>query len=135
MKKPVTILTTFGSIVSIGFGLWHFFVPKIWNWYAYIDKSATELVIAVRAINFFFSLSLVLFGIANLLFLCKRPEDRFSMIVILSISSILWMARCIFQIIYPQGSQNPAIQFSMLVIFILVFTCFVISLFLVLFKK
>lgn len=56
------ILITVGSGVSIGFGIWHFFVPRIWNWYSYIDASATELILAVRALNLLFSLSLVLFG-------------------------------------------------------------------------
>jgi hypothetical protein len=131
----VKILTSFGSILSIGFGVWHFFVPKIWNWYAYMDKSATELVIAVRAINIFFSLSLVLLGITNLLLVFKSPQDRFSLIVLLSVSTILWMTRSILQIIYPQGSHNPVLQYSMLFTFILVWACFVLSLFLVWVKK
>lgn len=134
MKPGIKILTTFGSIVSIGFGVWHFFVPRIWNWYSYIDKSATELVIAVRAINIFFSLSLVLLGIANILLVFKTPQDRFSLIVMLFISTILWSTRFALQIIYPQGSQNPALQYSMLFIFLLVLTCFAISLLIVLFK-
>ena len=66
-NSVIKIFTTFGSIISIGFGIWHFFVPGIWNWYSYIDKIATELVIAVRAINIFFSLLLVLLGTANIL--------------------------------------------------------------------
>jgi hypothetical protein len=57
------ILVTIGSTASIGFGIWHFSVPKVWKWYSYIDPTATELIVAVRAINVFFSLSLVLFGI------------------------------------------------------------------------
>jgi len=48
------ILVITGSAISIGFGIWHLFVPRIWDWYSYIDPSATELVLAVRAINFFF---------------------------------------------------------------------------------
>ena len=67
MNLPVKILVIFGSSASIGFGIWHFFVPKAWNWYSYIDGNATELVAAVRAITAFFSLSLVLFGIVNIL--------------------------------------------------------------------
>ena len=51
----------------IGFGIWHFFVPRIWNWYSYIKPEATELFAAVRAVNFFFSLSLVLIGAANII--------------------------------------------------------------------
>jgi hypothetical protein len=54
------LLMSFGSAMSIGFGLWHFLVPRVWNWYSYIYESATELVLAVRAIKVFFSLSLVL---------------------------------------------------------------------------
>jgi hypothetical protein len=135
MKIPVTILTAFGSIISIGFGIWHFFVPKIWNWYSYIDKTATELIIAVRAINIFFSLSLVLLGIANLLLIFKIPQDRFSLIVLLSVSTVLWSTRSVLQIIYPQGSQNPTLQCSMLFIFLLVLACFAISLFFVLIKE
>jgi hypothetical protein len=131
-NSVIKILTTFGSIISIGFGIWHFFVPSIWNWYSYFDKTATELVIAVRAINIFFSLLLVLLGIANILFISRKPQDRFSTIVILSISTILWTTRLILQIIYPQGSQNSFILFSMYIVFILVLSSFAISLFLAL---
>ena len=131
----IKILTTFGSIISIGFGIWHFFIPGIWNWYSYINNTATELVIAVRAINIFFSLLLVLLGVANILFVLRKHQDRFSMIVILSISTILWATRFILQIIYPQGSQNSLIHYSMLFIFMLVFVCFIISLFLALNKN
>ena len=67
MNLLVKILVMIGSTASIGFGIWHFFVPKAWNWYSYIDSNATELVAAVRAINAFFSLSLVLFGLVNIL--------------------------------------------------------------------
>jgi hypothetical protein len=131
----IKIAVSFGSIMSIGFGTWHFFVPKMWHWYAYIDKTATELIIAVRAINIFFSLSLVLLGIANLLIVFKTPQDKFSLIVLLSVSTILWATRSVLQIIYPQGSYNPVLQYSMVFIFLLVWICFALSLFFVWFKN
>jgi hypothetical protein len=62
----VKILVVVGSSASIGFRIWHFFVPYAWKWYSYIDPKATELIVVVRAINVFFSLSLVLF-VAGLL--------------------------------------------------------------------
>ncbi len=120
--------TILGSIISIAFGVWHFFVPAIWNWYSYIDNSAPELVIAVRAINIFFSLLLVLLGNANILLILRKPFDKFSTIVILSISSILWLTRVILQLVSPQGSQNHLIQYSMLGTFLLVFLFFSLSL-------
>lgn len=131
----VKILVTIGSIISIGFGIWHFFVPYIWNWYSYIVPEATELVIAVRAINIFFSLILVLLGIANVLFVFRKLQDRFSAMVILSISTILWTTRIVLQVVYPQGSQNSIIQYSMLLIFLVVLACFAISLLLIMTQK
>lgn len=135
MKVLLKIVASIGSIISISFGIWHFFVPAIWDWYSYIDKTATELIMAVRAINIFFSLSLVLLGIANLFVVFKMPRERFSLVVLLSVSVILWATRFVLQIIYPQGSQNPVLQFSMLLIFLLVLACYIITLWLVLIRK
>ena len=129
------ILTTAGSIITICFGLWHFFVPRIWNWYSYVDPKATELIIAVRNINVFFSLCLVLFGIVNIIFINGNHSNRFSIIIMLSVTSILWITRSILQLIYPQGSYSPAVQYGMLAMFILVTICFLISLCIIIFQK
>jgi hypothetical protein len=132
-KMPVVVLTIVGSLLTIGFGVWHFFVPTIWDWYSHIN--ASELVLAVRAINFLFSLLLVLIGIADILFVLKTSLQRFSLIVMLSVSSILWTARVVLQLAYPQGSHNPWIQYGMLMTFVFGMCCFMISLGLVTTKR
>ncbi|MEX1375999.1 MAG: hypothetical protein AB1Z23_00865 [Eubacteriales bacterium] len=120
----VKISATFGSVLMMGFGVWHFTVPKVWKWYSYIDKAATELVVAVRATNVFFSLSLVLIGLANLIFI-YGVKNRESMLVMFSISAFMWAVRCVMQIVYPQGSINPILQYGMLSAFIIIFASFV----------
>jgi hypothetical protein len=135
MNVLVKILVTIGSSASIGFGIWHFFVPAAWKWYSYIDSKATELVVAVRAINVFFSLSLVLFGVVNLLFIFGGKANRYAIIVMLAATCILWLTRVALQIIYPQGSMNPALQYGMLIAFIVVSLCYMISLFIVAFQR
>ena len=120
------ILTIAGSIPMIGFGVWHFFVPKAWRWYSYIKPEATELVAAVRAVNVFFSLSLVLIGAANIIF--AFHGQRFALIVMLALSCILWAARIVMQLVYPQGSITPALQYGMLAAFVVIFACFAASL-------
>ena len=135
MNLLVKILVTIGSSASIGFGIWHFFVPKAWNWYSYIDQAATELVVAVRAINVFFSLSLVLFGIVNLLFIYGDKSNRYSTIVFLAATSVLWLTRLVFQLIYPQGSMNPVLQYGMLAAFLIVTLCYVLSLFILISQR
>lgn len=135
MPLLVKSLITFGSSVSIGFGVWHFFVPKAWKWYSYMDPAATELAVAIRAINVFFSLSLVLFGLMNFLFVFGGRANRYAVIVLLAATCVLWLTRLTFQIIYPQGSINPALQYGMLAAFIVVNLCYLIALGLVLFQK
>ena len=128
MNLLVKIFVIFGSSASIGFGIWHFFVPKAWNWYSYIDNDATELVAAVRAINAFFSLSLVLFGLVNILLIYGDKSNRYSIMVMLAASCILWLTRVAFQVIYPQGSLYPGLQYGMLSAFVIVALCYLISL-------
>jgi hypothetical protein len=126
----VKALVLMGSTVSIGFGVWHFFVPTWWDWYSYIDRSAPELVLAVRAINAFFSLSLVLFGVVNVLLVWGGRSNRYSIVVVLAATCVLWMTRVVFQLVYPQGSANPVLQYGMLAAFSVVLLCYAISLYL-----
>ncbi len=135
MTLLVKILVTFGSAASIGFGIWHFFVPKAWKWYSYIDINATELVAAVRAINAFFSLALVLFGLINILLVYGYKSNRYSMIVVLAATCILWLTRVIFQVIYPQGTLFPGLQYGMLAAFLIISLCYIVPFVIILFHK
>lgn len=120
------VLVLFGSISMIAFGIWHFFVPGIYNWYSYMSSSAPELAVAVRATNVFFSLSLVLIGIVNIIFVFAG--SRFSLIVMLAMSCVLWTTRVVMQLVFPQGTINPALRYGMLIAFIVIFVCFAVSL-------
>ena len=131
MNQFVKVLVTVGSSASIGFGIWHFFVPKAWKWYSYIYPNATELVAAIRAINAFFSLSLVLFGLINILLVYGDRSNKFSIIVVLAATCVLWLTRVFFQIIYPQGSLYPGLQYGMLAAFIIIFLCYIFSIYIV----
>lgn len=131
MNFLVRILVTTGSSASIGFGIWHFFVPSVWKWYSYINADATELIVAIRAINVFFSLSLVLFGALDILFIYHNDANRFSLIALLSATCILWLTRVLLQVIYPQGSQYPGLQLGMLAGFSFVAVCYIVSLILI----
>jgi hypothetical protein len=135
MNILVKILIMIGSSTSIGFGIWHFFVPKAWNWYSYIDGNATELIAAIRAINAFFSLSLVLFGVVNILLVYGDKSNRYSITVVLAATCILWLTRVAFQVFYPKGSLYPGLQYGMLSAFVIVTLCYLISLLGILFEK
>ena len=135
MNLFIRILVILGSAISIGFGIWHFYVPTIWRWYSFIDNKATELIAAVRAINVFFSLSLVLFGLVNILLMNGDKSNRYSITVMLSATCLLWATRVAIQIIYPQGSLYPGLQYGMLATFVFVMLCYLFSLLGILFQK
>lgn len=123
----IRVFASIGGVASIGFGVWHFFVPGVWDWYSYIDASAAELVLAVRAVNVFFSLSLVLFGLMNLLLVFGPPVGRYPLLVVLGTTCVLWFARVVMQVAYPQGSMSPVLQHGMLAAFVAVFACYLIA--------
>ncbi|MHB1357706.1 MAG: hypothetical protein ACYCZF_17180 [Anaerolineae bacterium] len=127
MSLHFRIFVTIGSIASIGFGVWHFFVPTAWKWFSYINANATELTAAVRAINAFFSLSLVLFGVVNILLIHGDRSNRYSILVVLGATCVLWLTRVAFQVIYPQGTQYPGLQYGMLSAFMFIALCYSIS--------
>jgi hypothetical protein len=135
MNLPLKILVMLGSSASIGLGVWHFFVPKAWNWYAYIDAHATELVAAVRVINMLFSLSLVLFGMMNILLIFGGRSNRYSIIVVLAATCVLWLMRVAFQVLYPQGSLYPGLQYGMLSAFVIIALYYLMPLLSLLFPR
>jgi len=92
-----------------------------------MDESATELVAAVRATNVFFSLSLVLIGLLNIIFAYFIKDSKQGYIVLMAMSSVLWLVRVIMQLVYPQGSINPSLQYGMLASFIITFLLFTLS--------
>jgi hypothetical protein len=114
----VRILTTIAGSVTVGFGFWHIFVPTIWHWDSYIDANATELVRAIQAINIFFSLSLVLIGLMDIILIWTSEPDRFSILIVLSVSVVLWVTRSILQITHPQGSVNHVLRYGLLFTFL-----------------
>ena len=102
-----------GGAVALGFGIWHFAVPELYGWRSYVPEAPDTLVDAVAATNFFFSLSLSIFGAANVAapFLgdSSTPAGRSWLWANVG----LWTTRALYQIIKPQGTHNPALQWGM----------------------
>jgi hypothetical protein len=80
-------------------------------------------------------LSLVLFGVVNILLVCGDKSNRYSITVMLAATSILWLTRVAFQVVYPQGSLYPGLQYGMLLAFTVVSLCYIIPLVIVVNSK
>lgn len=65
MRKSARFLYYFTVIMSALVGLWHFFVPRMFQWYDYIPAQYENLIAGVDYVNYCFSL--LLFGLSALL--------------------------------------------------------------------
>ena len=70
-----------------------------------------------------------------MLFVFGKNANRFSIIALLSATCVLWLTRLLFQVIYPQGSLYPSLQFGMLAAFALISLCYLFSLIFVVLEK
>jgi hypothetical protein len=116
-----------GGVVALGFGLRHFAVPALYRWQSYVPDAPDSLVRAVDATNFFFSFSLSMIGLTNIVmpFItdAAAPISRFW----LWASVGLWTSRVVCQLVKPQGSQSPALQWGMSAAFVLTDALMVVS--------
>ena len=101
------VLMRAGSVMMLGFGSWHFFVPAIHNWFSYIPKAPSELVKAIKAANFFLSLELCVFGVMGMALSFMTATNRKAVLLYLLLMSGLWIIRAVYQLVEPQGSALP----------------------------
>ncbi len=70
MKKGIKILYYFILTISSLVGLWHFFVPKMFNWYDYLPMEYENLIVGIDWTNYCFSI--FLFGLSLLLIILGK---------------------------------------------------------------
>lgn len=114
--SKVTEIT--GGLVTLGFGIWHFFIPSMFGWYGYLQDDPAELSRAVGASNFFLSFSLCLIGATSVSIPLLFPDAGSVNTAWLWANVGLWTARSVYQAVAPQGTQVKGLSQAMLAGFI-----------------
>ena len=65
MKKGIKILYYISVVISALVGVWHFFVPRMFQWYDYLPMQYENLIVGIDYTNYCFSL--LLFGLSTML--------------------------------------------------------------------
>ena len=102
MKKSIRIIYYITVITSALVGIWHFFVPWMFQWYDYLPTQYENLIVGIDYTNFCFSL--LLFGLSSMLiFLGKRAlELNKEVIYFYYFLTIVWLFRaCLATFIEP----------------------------------
>ena len=122
--SPKTLKITYlsGVIVSLSFGIWHFFTPMIYDWTSYIDNTYISLKQSILWINFLFSLfltghSLILLRFHHELF---HPSTNHLFEWLNVMFLCIWLGRVGITIIFPFTGHYDYLFWIMECIFLLI---------------
>ena len=100
MKKS-KVFYYIGVLMSMLMGVWHFFVPRMFQWYSYIPREYEVLVVSINWVNLCFSLLLSGISLILLLWHKKVLACNQEAITIYGFLVIVWIFRVIIAIINP----------------------------------
>ncbi|MBE5834106.1 MAG: hypothetical protein E7309_05670 [Butyrivibrio sp.] len=117
MKKGIKILYYITVVISALVGVWHFFVPWMFQWYDYLPMQYENLIVGIDYTNYCFSL--LLFGLSTMLIvLGKRALARNREIIYFYFFlTVVWIFRaCLASFIEPWPLQPiPAAAIGQLI--------------------
>ena len=102
MKKCICILYFITVAISALVGLWHFFVPWMFQWYDYLPMQYENLIVGIDYTNYCFSL--LLFGLSIMLIMLGKRALGLNKEVIYFyfFLTVVWMFRaCLATFIEP----------------------------------
>ena len=117
MKKGLQILYYVSVVISALMGLWHFFVPWMFQWYDYLPTQYRNLIVGIDYTNYCFSL--LLFGLSVMLILLGKRALAMNREVIYFyfFLTVVWIFRaCLASFIEPWPLQPiPAAAIGQLI--------------------
>jgi hypothetical protein len=117
LKKGIRILYFITVVISALVGLWHFFVPWMFQWYDYLPMQYENLIVGIDYTNYCFSL--LLFGLSvMLIMLGKRAlAMNHEVIYFYFFLTVVWIFRaCLASFIEPWPLQPiPAAAIGQLI--------------------
>ena len=117
LKRGLQILYYISVVISALVGLWHFFVPWMFQWYDYLPTQYRNLIVGIDYTNYCFSL--LLFGLSVMLILLGKRALAMNREVIYFyfFLTVVWIFRaCLASFIEPWPLQPiPAAAIGQLI--------------------
>lgn len=90
-----------GLLLSFAVEIWHFFVPALFQWAAYIPDEYANLLVGINWINYFFSLMLTGLSLILLLWSRKVFSGNREAIRLYGFMAFIWLNRVIIAFVQP----------------------------------
>ena len=117
MKRGLRVLYYATVVTSALVGIWHFFVPWMFQWYDYLPTQYENLIVGIDYTNYCFSL--LLFGLSAMLIVLGRKALSLNREVIFFyfFLTLVWVFRaCLASFIEPWPLQPiPAAAIGQLI--------------------
>lgn len=117
MEKGIRILYFITVVISALVGLWHFFVPLMFQWYDYLPMQYENLIVGIDYTNYCFSL--LLFGLSVMLIVLGKRALAMNREVIYFyfFLTVVWVFRaCLASFVEPWPLQPiPAAAIGQLI--------------------
>ena len=119
MKRYIKIIIIISLVISTLVGLWHFFVPYLYEWYSYIPEAPRAIIVSIDWINFLFSLLLSGNSIILILFRKKLFKGDSILLTYYGFLVGVWFCRIVITIVHPWNYDFMLV--GQLVVFIVIF--------------
>ena len=117
LNKGIGILYYVTVVISALVGLWHFFVPWMFQWYNYLPMQYENLIVGIDYTNYCFSLLLFGLSVMLIIFGKKALSLNREVIYFYFFLTIVWIFRaCLASFIEPWPLQPiPAAAIGQLI--------------------
>ena len=117
LNKGIGILYYVTVVISALVGLWHFFVPWMFQWYNYLPMQYENLIVGIDYTNYCFSLLLFGLSVMLIIFGNKALSLNREVIYFYFFLTIVWIFRaCLASFIEPWPLQPiPAAAIGQLI--------------------
>lgn len=107
MGKGIRFLYYFTVIVSSFVGLWHFFVPWMFQWYDYLPMQYENLIVGIDYTNYCFSLLLLGLSLLLVIFGKKALSRNWEVMVFYFFLTVVWVFRAMLASFIEPWPLNP----------------------------
>lgn len=107
MRRSIRFLYYFTVIFSSFVGLWHFFVPWMFQWYDYLPMQYENLIVGIDYTNYCFSF--LLFGLSLLLIILgkKALSLNLEVIIFYIFLTLVWVFRAMLSSVIEPWPLEP----------------------------
>ncbi|MFI3200666.1 MAG: hypothetical protein R3Y54_03945 [Eubacteriales bacterium] len=95
------------TAISMLVGLWHFFVPWMFQWYDYLPMQYENLIVGINYTNYCFSL--LLFGLSLILLILgkKALSNNREVVIFYSFLTAVWIFRACLAVFIDPWPLEP----------------------------